>query len=812
MYKNVKRIVLVSCLIMILNVIVPTIYHVQAIINDNSILIKSSIINITKNTSIESINNAYGHEANIITPTPHGGHAYTWYKQNYTDLIYIETNENEQIVSAGICANGFESTLCSYEDKKVTTDEYMQGAIIDRRQNGIEGCIVYNKDRVNAKKYIEEYMKSPTSYDKYLSKHSIAIVNQYLISRGAVEVIFDEELYDKVQRIEDLGLDIREYVKLNDKEGKYIETQRDSGYDSLYEALPNPIRLAATAHRFNSSEECKYLYMRYHIKDPKGSADGASIRSIYLSKDVVCDDNEKVELTSDEKEKYNNSKKIYKDSLNIFNDGITSYLKKNYNYQSLPLIAGEIYENKLIGATKYLNAIRAGAGLPEIEYDKSLSEYAQHKSVLTVYMTQNKIPVSDAHRPQKPDGVDDDFYNKAMSGMDGENLYQGSIITSISNALNDSAGDAITCGHRYNLLNPTWKYIGIGSAENQSCHKFSGYQYWSGNAVAWPNIGVTPTESFTGGYWSCKMYNFSTTSNTTIEVLRLNDRKKWNFSNRTTIGNNKLYVEDKYISFYNADLACKDGYVYQITIHNIDKGNGNIGDYTYRSVFKSLEKEETIIYPEYIDIDKSNITIFVDEKEQITPSFQNGATEIATDWSSSNESIVEVSQYGIITAKKNGEATITVTTLNGKKATCKVKVIGGVSVDKTSITMFINTNDRINAITTQGEKLTWKSSNQNVVLVDSNGNITAKNTGSATITVTTSKGKSVTIKVNVIKYLKGDLDRNGIVNANDAAVAQDLYNGTSITEEDLQIGDMDGNEVLNSNDAALIFDVYNSGQ
>ena len=179
---------------------------------------------------------------------------------------------------------------------------------------------------------------------------------------------------------------------------------------------------------------------------------------------------------------------------------------------------------------------------------------------------------------------------------------------------------------------------------------------------------------------------------------------------------------------------------------------------------------------------------------------------------SDNEDVASVDQYGNVTANKLGEATITVTTLNDKKATCKVKIIDGVAVDKTSITMFIDTNDRINAINTQGEKLTWKSSNQNVVLVDSNGNITAKNTGSATITVTTSKGKSVTIKVNVIKYLKGDLDRNGIVNANDAAVAQDLYNGTSITEEDLQIGDMDGNEVLNSNDAALIFDVYNSGQ
>ena len=812
MYRNVKRVIIASCLIMILNIIAPTIKQVQAIINDSSILIKSDIINIQKSTTIEDVNRVYGHEANIITPTPHGGHAYTWYKENYTDLIYIETNENEQIVSAGICANNFESTLCSYGDKNLTKDEYMQGAAIDRRANGIEGCIVYNKDKLNVKKYIEEYMKEPYNYDKYLCRHSIAIVNQFLIDYGVGEAYFDEEVYDKAQRIEDSGIDIIQYVKTNDKEGKYRRTQEDSGYDSLYEALPNPIRLAATAHKFDPTEECKYLYMKYHIKDPKGSADGADIYSIYLSKDAFCDDNEKVELTSEEKEKYSNAKQIYEDSLAIFNDGNTSYLKSNYKYDSLPLVAGEIYENKLIGATKYLNAIRAGAGLPELEHDKSLSEYAQHKSVLTIYMAKNKIYVSDPHYPQKPDGVDDTFYNKAMSGMSGENLYQGSIITSISNALNDSAGDRIKCGHRYNLLNPNWKYIGIGSAEDQSCHKFSGYQSWSGDIVAWPNAGVTPTEAFTGGYWSCKLYGISTTSNTSIDVVRLNDKKEWKFTERTTTGNNKLNVENNYISFYNSALISKDGYVYQVTVNNVNKGNGIIGDYTYRAAFKSLSKQVDIVYPDYINIDKEELVININEKDQILPSFPNEATEISTDWTSSNESIVDVSQYGTITAKKLGEATITVTTLNDKKATCKVKVIDGVAVDKTSVTMFIDTNDRINAITTQGEKLTWKSSNQNVVSVDSNGNITAKNTGSATITVTTSKGKSVTIKVNIIKYLKGDLDRNGIVNANDAAVAQDLYNGTSITEEDLQIGDMDENGVLNSNDAALIFDVYNSGK
>ena len=809
--NNIKKVIFALCLTMVLQILLLNINEVKAVLKDDKMLIKSNIINISKDTTISQINKVYSHEANIITPTPHGGHAYTWYKDGYTDLIFVETNENEEIVSAGICANDFESTLCSYGDKKLTKDEYMQGAIIDRRQNGIEGCIVYNKDKVNSKKYIEEYMKSPNSYDKYLCKHSIAIVNQYLINRGAVEAVFDEELYDKVQRIEDSSIDIREYVKLNNKDGKYIETQRDSGYDSLYEALPNPIRLAATAHRFNSSEECKYLYMRYNINDSKGSADGASIHSIYLSKNVFTNDKE-VELTSEEKEKYNNAEQIYKDSLEIFNDGNKNIFKINCNYKSLPLLAGEIYENKLVGATMYLNTIRAGAGLPNLEHDNNLSIYAQHKAVLTEYMSLNNISNLDPHNPKKPDGVDDEFYNKAMSGMSGENLYIGSIITSISKALNDGQGDAIRCGHRYNLLNPTYKYFGIGNVEEQSCHKFSGYQEWNGEAVAWPSVGVTPIEAYSDGYWSCKLYKGEATNNTTVDVIRLNDNQKWSFTEKTTYGTNRLYVNSNYISFYNSSLSAKDGYVYQITIHNINKEDGTIGDYTYRTAFKSLENNKSSIeYPNFVNINKENSVMNINTKQQLIPSFSEGSTEIVTNWSSSNENVATVSQYGVITAKNCGETIVKVETLNGKIATCKIKVIDGIELEESSVMLFLDNTKKVNVYVPDDVTLTWKSSDTKVATVDNNGNITAKKLGKATITVTTSNNKKIIFEVNVVKYQKGDLDKNNIVNANDAAIALDLYKYGNVSAEELQIGDMDNNGIINANDAALILDIYKYG-
>ncbi len=60
--------------------------------------------------------------------------------------------------------------------------------------------------------------------------------------------------------------------------------------------------------------------------------------------------------------------------------------------------------------------------------------------------------------------------------------------------------------------------------------------------------------------------------------------------------------------------------------------------------------------------------------------------------------------------------------------------------------------------------------------------------------------------------LMGDLDGNQIVNANDAAIALDLYKYGNVTEKELKIGDLDRNGIINANDAALILDIYKYGK
>lgn len=98
------------------------------------------------------------------------------------------------------------------------------------------------------------------------------------------------------------------------------------------------------------------------------------------------------------------------------------------------------------------------------------------------------------------------------------------------------------------------------------------------------------------------------------------------------------------------------------------------------------------------------------------------------------------------------------------------------------------------------ESITLNQDNKNIVNVK-----TVEKTAFGTSTITDE------IILKTIDYIKGDLDKNGVVNSNDAALALDLYNNNSATDEHLIIGDMDGDGVINSNDAAAILDVYNSG-
>ena len=128
-------------------------------------------------------------------------------------------------------------------------------------------------------------------------------------------------------------------------------------------------------------------------------------------------------------------------------------------------------------------------------------------------------------------------------------------------------------------------------------------------------------------------------------------------------------------------------------------------------------------------------------------------------WTSSNNSIVSVSEDGSITAKSPGTATITASTSDGSiKAHCTIIVkefITGVSLNNSSLSLDAGDSYKLVAtVKTEFDDLlgvTWSSSNENIATVDKNGNVFAKAGGVATITVTTNtEGKTAQCVVTVI--------------------------------------------------------------
>lgn len=130
----------------------------------------------------------------------------------------------------------------------------------------------------------------------------------------------------------------------------------------------------------------------------------------------------------------------------------------------------------------------------------------------------------------------------------------------------------------------------------------------------------------------------------------------------------------------------------------------------------------------------------------------NNATYI-----SSKKSVATVNRKGVITAVKTGSAKITVK--SGKKiiGTCKVTVVKApskVTVKPKKLMLPRGTTYALKIsfpTKTASKKLTWKSSNKKVAIVDANGVVKGIKAGTANITVTTYNKKKAICKVTVVK-------------------------------------------------------------
>ncbi len=152
---------------------------------------------------------------------------------------------------------------------------------------------------------------------------------------------------------------------------------------------------------------------------------------------------------------------------------------------------------------------------------------------------------------------------------------------------------------------------------------------------------------------------------------------------------------------------------------------------------QNVSINETTLYLPIGETAKINATV--------TPSNADDKTII---WTSSGPNVVGVDSNGVITAYKTGKVTITATTRDTKK-TDKItinayKPVDSINFNKDSYTMYKNGLVKLAYTITPSDatnqKVSYMSSNSNVATVDLNGNVTALNKGTATITITTEDG------------------------------------------------------------------------
>ena len=184
--------------------------------------------------------------------------------------------------------------------------------------------------------------------------------------------------------------------------------------------------------------------------------------------------------------------------------------------------------------------------------------------------------------------------------------------------------------------------------------------------------------------------------------------------------------------------------------------------------------------PTTIFLDKTNIVFDMSKNRtaQLTVRYNPSTSNVnkGITWTSSNNSVATVDGSGRVTAKGNGNATITAKTANGKTAQCQIQVITSItsiSLNKTSATIEAiagqsNTLQLIATVnpSTATENIQWTSSNWNVLHVSQSGLVTVQNVGSAVITAKNPNGTvkatcSISVNWAPITFSLPGLSRKG---------------------------------------------------
>lgn len=246
---------------------------------------------------------------------------------------------------------------------------------------------------------------------------------------------------------------------------------------------------------------------------------------------------------------------------------------------------------------------------------------------------------------------------------------------------------------------------------------------------------------------------------------------------------------------YEFKLTTSDGQeaTKAITYTNIDNSQPEV---TLSGNTESTEMKDKLTI--HVKADQSGIGLVKIQKnnqaeENITDSYQNGY------------SIEDNGTYKVVVVTKSGKtasATITYTKLTAPY----------IHLNETSLRLKPNETFELKAETNIPDaKLIWTTSDDRIVNVDENGNVTAIANGSATIKVECS-GYKVEVKCEVvvsdISYMLGDVNRDGEITSADAQLILRYCVGkVELDDEQLILADLNSDGEITSADAQKVLKI-----
>lgn len=245
----------------------------------------------------------------------------------------------------------------------------------------------------------------------------------------------------------------------------------------------------------------------------------------------------------------------------------------------------------------------------------------------------------------------------------------------------------------------------------------------------------------------------------------------------------------------------------------------------------ALRRNYSYDYPGFI-LNTTGVSLNINESFTLTAITENGVPiSGGLSYSSSDKTVASVSSTGQIKALKSGTAEITVKDDNGTKNICRVKVTNTVAptepptqpptqpptvpptqpptqpptekptepvntlkLSATSATVYKGCSYQLIADTT--ETVTWKSSDTSVASISSDGFVTAKAAGTATVTAKTA-AKSATCKITVKSGESVEISHStASVSAGKTFLARAYTSGVTWTSSDTGVATVNNGYIL----------------